>query len=101
MKIDSIAQMPTLEVLSKKNETFKTGDTVFEALLDGAKKLLNETNQADFVAQQKTEAFILGKTDNLHEMQIAQEKAGILMQLTVQTRNNAIEAYKEIMRLPV
>ncbi|HHT03926.1 MAG TPA: flagellar hook-basal body complex protein FliE, partial [Bacteroidales bacterium] len=32
---------------------------------------------------------------------IAQEKANILLQFTIQVRNKAIESYKEIMRMPL
>lgn len=79
----------------------KTSGNVFETMLNEAKQLLDETNKADAIAGKKTEEFILGKNEDIHGLQIAQEKASIMMQFTTQVRNNAIEAYREIMRLPV
>lgn len=42
-----------------------------------------------------------GKNDNVHSLMIAQEKSSILLQFTMQVRNQLMDAYKEIMRLPV
>ena len=79
----------------------RTNGDIFDSMLNGAKELLNKTNEADIVANTKTQDFILGKNQDIHGLQIAQEQAGIMMQLTTQVRNNVIEAYKEVMRISV
>lgn len=42
-----------------------------------------------------------GKIDNLHDVVIAGQKASIAVELTVQVRNKAVEAYQEVMRMQV
>lgn len=42
-----------------------------------------------------------GQTKALHEVMIAVEKANISFQFVTQVRNKAVEAYQEIMRMPV
>ena len=41
-----------------------------------------------------------GKGD-VHEAMIAMQKADMMLQLTVQIRNKLIQAYQDIMRMPV
>ena len=42
-----------------------------------------------------------GKSENLHETMIAATQAEISFNLMVQLRNRALEAYQEVMRMPV
>jgi len=42
-----------------------------------------------------------GENRNLHETMIAVEKASISFQFMSQIRNKALEAYQEVMRMPV
>ena len=43
--------------------------------------------------------FAVGERQNLHEIMITSEKAGISFKLLMEIRNNLLEAYKEIMRM--
>lgn len=73
----------------------------FSGFLDQAKSLISATNESEQQVKELTNDFIVGKNDNIHELMIAQEKSSILLQYTMQVRNNALEAYKELMRIPV
>ena len=42
-----------------------------------------------------------GQPIELHQVMIAAEKAGIALELLVETRNRLVEAYQELMRMPV
>ena len=42
-----------------------------------------------------------GQTDDLHNLSIASEKATMSVQILVQLRNKALDAYNEIMRMNV
>ncbi len=42
-----------------------------------------------------------GEISDVAEVMIASEKATLALQLTVQVRNKVIEAYQEVMRMPV
>ncbi|MFK7695841.1 flagellar hook-basal body complex protein FliE [Paenibacillus sp. HJGM_3] len=47
------------------------------------------------------EKFITGDLSDVHQLTIAAEKASLGLELTVQIRNKAIEAYQEIMRTQI
>lgn len=101
--IQAIQQLQAASLgLNKIDNSAKlTSDSSFVDSLEGAKKLLNATNEAEKIAEQYTYDFMTGKNDNVHSLMIAQEKSSILLQFTMQARNQLIDAYREIMRLPI
>lgn len=68
---------------------------------DLLQKNINKVNNMQLDANQITEDFALGKTNNIHQVMIAGEKAQTSMKLTTAIQNKAVDAYKEIMRLQV
>ena len=46
-----------------------------------------------------SEDFAIGKNNNIHEVMIASEKAGLSLKFLLQIRNKLLEAYQEIMRM--
>lgn len=44
-------------------------------------------------------SFASGETQNVHELMIAMQKAGLAMNMTAAVRNKVIEAYKELSRM--
>jgi len=48
-----------------------------------------------------TNDFIAGKTDSIHEVLIAGEKASLSLQLVLEVRNKVLEAYQEINRMQI
>ena len=86
---------------NRSNEVKGTSDSAFTGALNAAKELLEATNQAEEVTTQLTYDFMTGKSENVHNIMIAQEKSSILLQFTMQVRNNVLQAYQEIMRIPV
>ncbi len=101
--IDSIQHLThiTAKPDVESNKLAKTSDASFELALKAAKQLLEETNEAEEITNQLTYDFITGKNDNIHTLLIAQEKSGILLQFTMQVRNQLMDAYREIMRISV
>lgn len=65
-----------LEFVKKANEELKTGEA--ESL-----------------------KFATGETNNIHETMLAAERANIALRLVGSVRNRLLEAYQEIMRMPV
>ena len=47
------------------------------------------------------QAYAAGETANIHEVMIAATEANLALQLTVAIRNQALQAYQEIMRMQV
>lgn len=94
--IQSRLQLLNLNQIDDKKQT-ETGKN-FQAML---KENINKVNNLQLESNQLTEDFALGKTDNIHQVMIAGEKAETSMKLTLAVQNKVIDAYKEIMRLQV
>ncbi len=62
---------------------------------------ISDVNKLQLESEQLNEAFAMGMNDNIHQVMIAAEKADIALQFTMQIRNKILDAYQEIMRMPV
>ena len=62
---------------------------------------LQQTNQLQLESDRLNTALAAGQIEDVSQVVIASEKADIAMQLTLQVRNRAVEAYQEIMRMQV
>ena len=56
-------------------------------------------NQLQLEADAAAERVSTGQVEDLHTAVIAMQRASLALDLTVQVRNKAIEAYQEIMRM--
>jgi len=66
------------------------------------KDAVNNVNELQLDSGQKKAAFEMGdRSVTLADAMIAGSKAGIAFDATVQVRNKFVEAYKEIMSMPV
>ena len=45
------------------------------------------------------DAFASGQTQNVHELMISMQKAGLAMNMTTAVRTKVMEAYKELTRI--
>lgn len=81
-----------------KPATSKAAQPSFaQYLLDAIKQV----NQYQLEAEQMTQKLAAGEITDLHQVMIAGQKASISLQLAIQVRNKVVEAYQEIMRMPV
>jgi len=62
---------------------------------------LQNVSQLEKESDTITNDFISGKTDSIHSVLIASEKASIAMDLVLEVRNKVLDAYSEIMRMQV
>lgn len=62
---------------------------------------IQQVNGLQKDSEKLNEALAMGLTDNIHQVTIAAEKASIALQFTMQVRNKIMDAYQEIMRMPV
>jgi flagellar hook-basal body complex protein FliE len=81
-----------------KEEKKNPGGVNFGELLQDA---LEKVNLSQLEAEAVSSKLIAGEIEDLHQVMIAVEKAGLSLQLTVQVTNKIIEAYKEITRMQV
>jgi flagellar hook-basal body complex protein FliE len=63
-------------------------------------RLLDSTEDSAAEANRKVGAMLDG-TGDVHEAMIALQRAEMTLQLTVQVRNKLLQAYQDIMRMPV
>lgn len=96
-------------------EPIKSVTTVHGAQVQGIKPAAeNAANFGDILANALTEVnslqknaeksaidLVTGKLQDVSQVTIAAEKASIALQLTMQVRNKAVDAYQEIMRMQV
>lgn len=66
---------------------------------DMLNQALNQLNAQEKAVETLNQAFISGESVDTHQLMIQSEKLSLGLQLTVQVRNKAIEAYQEIMRM--
>lgn len=62
---------------------------------------LKEVNNLQLEGKEANLNLAAGRVNDVSEVVIATEKAGIALQLTNQVRNKMVEAYQEIMRMQV
>ncbi|MEK8130236.1 flagellar hook-basal body complex protein FliE [Paenibacillus filicis] len=96
--IDKISLSPLQMVKAAQPKSASEVSDQFSQYLSGAIADLN-TQQA--VVDKLNTQFVNGETSDVHQLMIASEKASLGLELTVQVRNKVIEAYQEIMRMPV
>jgi len=75
----------------KKNISFKS---IFENAIDDYKNAEAEVDKDIY-------KLAVGETDDLHSLMINAQKAEISLDLVIQLRNKALDAYNEIMRMGV
>jgi len=68
-----------------------------DMMMQALKDVSGLEKQADSI----TEDFIAGRTDSIHSVLIAAEKASISLELIVEVRNKVLDAYSEIMRMQI
>jgi flagellar hook-basal body complex protein FliE len=64
-------------------------------------RALGEVNALQQTADASVQDFSLGRTRDVAGTLIAVEKANLGFQLTLQIRNRLLEAYQEVMRMPL
>ncbi len=62
---------------------------------------LAELNTLQRKADTAARGFAVGEVESVHDTVIAMEKADIAMRLVTNVRNKIVEAYQDIMRMPL
>jgi len=99
-----LAEMQSMafEAGASKTNALPVGQQSGQAFGNLLKDALSSVNDLQQDAGHKKTAFELGdKNVTLAGTMIASQKAGIAFDATVQIRNKFVEAYKEIMSMPV
>jgi flagellar hook-basal body complex protein FliE len=65
------------------------------------KDTMNRVNDLQVKSDKAVQDFVTGDARGLHEVMIAMEKSSISFQFLTQVRNKVVDAYNEVMRMPV
>lgn len=95
--------LPIQNISSNLQKGISSNDSSTEGVSFGEylNNAINKVSNMQLESQQLNEALALGQTDNIHQVMIASEKASIALQFTMQVRNKVMDAYQEIMRMPI
>ncbi|WP_127580601.1 flagellar hook-basal body complex protein FliE [Paenibacillus koleovorans] len=97
-KVGFLVKPPIVPTLESKTEQ-PTGavdvSKSFGQFLNDALKSVEDQQKVTGILNEK---FVTGELADVHQLTIAAERASLSLELTVQLRNKAIEAYQEIMR---
>ena len=85
--------------LAEKNET--VDGNMFGALLNTAIGNIKTTNSYLSDMENEEIRFMLGETENSHDLSIALQKASAALQYTVAIRDRLLDAYKELMQMQI
>ena len=96
---NAIRQHDSLTEKIAGNKTNKAADNSggFGDLL---KNSVSKVNQMQQDKDLMIEEFAAGKSQNVHELMISLQKAGLAMQMTSTVRGKIMTAYQELMRMP-
>jgi len=107
--ISSLSQafkaMPTQVNAEKSNLTQKTEKSPYTNSTENFSEIMNKALETVDLANKnaisKSETLLTGESQQLHSVVLAAEKADIALQMTMQIRNKALDAYQEIMRMQI
>jgi len=71
------------------------------SFMDHLNAAIKEVNTDQVTADKKATDLANGKDTNIHETMLASSEAELGFNMMVQVRNKALQAYQEIMRMPV
>ena len=99
--INSIAQKAYLENLKNFSSKETQDSKSYKDFLDTVKDSLKKVNDLQIKKEELIKEFAAGKNQNIHELMIAIQKASIAVKLTTAVRNKVLEAYKQMMNMPI
>jgi flagellar hook-basal body complex protein FliE len=94
-----LAQMRVMSLQASGSVQAPTGNSDFSSLLQQSIAAVNNTEQH---AGKMAAAFETGASNiSLTDVMVAQQKANVSFQATLQVRNKLVEAYKDVMNMPM
>ncbi|HBC29731.1 MAG TPA: flagellar hook-basal body complex protein FliE [Clostridiales bacterium] len=98
MFIEPIKSIDTAQINELNKTKEKNNELSFKSIFDTA---IDNYKNAEAEVDKDIYKLSIGETDDLHNLMINTQKAQISLDLVIQLRNKALEAYNEIMRMGV
>lgn len=93
----SNSSLATMNVDDARKTPFQSQQNFAQSL----KEAIAGVNEQQIASDKATNTLITGGDIELHDVMIASQKASVSLELTMQVRNKAVEAYQEMMRMSV
>ena len=98
--VSSDAVRNSLYNVSADSEGQKNNN-IFGSILDAAVSNINSTNDLLSVQENEELKWMMGITENTHDLTIAVGKAQTALNYTIALRDKLLDAYKEIMQIQI
>lgn len=96
-----LAQMRAMAVQAKGVPQKPAGGDVASDFATLLKQSINSVNETQQEAGRLSEAFARGETQDLAQVMIAAQKSSVSFQAMVQVRNKLVQAYQDVMNMPI
>lgn len=101
MSISHLAVPPGFEPIEPIGRVGGMDKAKGTSFADTLSNSIEEVDGLMKTAERKEVELATGSSENLHEALIAVEKAETAMKLMIQLRNKALDAYQEVLRMPL
>lgn len=107
MAVDSVNSLLNISsdygkgLASSLGKVSDSSENSFDSIFQSALGLIKETNDITNAAELEEVRFMMGDSENLHDLTIALQKAETAIQYTVAVRDKVLDAYKEIMNMQI
>lgn len=107
MSISSVSGLSSLQAVNanaatqRADQTPKATEPKGPGFGERIGNAIEQVAEAQKNAAQSATDFELGKTDDLASVMVEQQVASLGFQMTLQVRNKALTAYRDIMNMPV
>lgn len=103
MDISSLSGISSeyLNTYVKRTDLVEPEESGFSAILSSVMDSLEETNALQNAAESEEIRFVMGESENTHDLLIAEAKANIALQYTAAVRDRLIDGYRELMQMSV
>jgi len=96
ISISSISPLSLPDLIPATGSVGQPGE--FQKVLSGAIGTIQDLNTN---ASQSVQKFLTGENEDLHTTILATQKAELAFELGLQVRNKVVDAYQEIMKMPM
>jgi flagellar hook-basal body complex protein FliE len=100
--IDKVTMgLPISSIEGKQQGITSTPYEVTTAFSTYLKNAIQDINALQKASDKMNQGLATGQVQDIHQVMIASQKAGIAIEMAMQVRNKAVEAYQEIMRMQI
>lgn len=85
---------------SMVSKSLGTGKPKESGFMNALENSLSQVNAQQTKKDQMVESFASGENQNVHELMIQLQKAGLAMSMTTAVRGKVLDMYKELVKMP-